>query len=599
MRARRTLDWVLRRARTTWRGLSASGFGRVGQAIVPAGGLQAAVELLGTGRPSERRGHPLGTARIGCPITGQTRGGRLSACRQEGRDEQGTAPGGNVSGGRNPRTSARVPTQQAGVPAPRPSPVASTRYRGVSGKSRPRQARVPVPHLARSLSVVLLACCATAMSASEEVSKDFQKSVALTGGRSLKVEHWQGNVTIRTQAKGEAEIHASMKCSSEKLEDAREGCDRIKVLVEESSSGVWVRTVPPGNDFFNGRRSLSFALNFDITMPETAPLEVHTRFGSVTVTDLHAPATIQTNNGKVVFTGGRGKQRIEDNFGNVEVTRNDGDVTIVDSNGKVTASDVTGTLEVHDNFGDINATNIGKRLDVNSANGDVTATNVTGPVNISNSFGKVTVRDAKADVWVQDQNGAVEVTGVTGTADLRATFGPMRFSRIGKGVTVHGQQSEITGDTVGGPATVDLNFGGIELHNVKGGVRAMAGQANIRLSDIGGEVYAGTSFGSVTVEDVAEPITVDNHQGSVTVRAKAAKKCQPISLTTGFGPMKVFVAPGAGYDVTAKVSFGTITAEPAMTVTGQVGGESLTGKIGGGGCMLKLVNQQGNIDILK
>jgi hypothetical protein len=49
-------------------------------------------------------------------------------------EELGTAPCRNASGGRNPRTSARVPALQAGVPAPRPSPVASTRYRRVSGK---------------------------------------------------------------------------------------------------------------------------------------------------------------------------------------------------------------------------------------------------------------------------------------------------------------------------------------------------------------------------------------------------------------------------------------------------------------------------------
>jgi hypothetical protein len=449
------------------------------------------------------------------------------------------------------------------------------------------------------ISILWLACCVTALCADEEVSRDFQKSVALTGGRSLRVEHWQGNLTIHTQTKGEVAIHASLKCSSERVEDAREGCDRIRILVEESSSGVWVRTEPPARDFFNGRRSLSMSLNIDIIMPETAPLDVRTHFGSVKVTDLHAPATIATNNGKVVFTGGRGKQRIEDSFGDVEVTRNDGDVTIVDSNGRVTASDVTGTLDVRDNFGDINVTNIGKRLDVNAGNGDVTATNVTGPVSINNSFGKVTVREAKADVTVHHENGGVEATGVAGTADLRTTFGPIKFSRIGKGATVHGQNSEITGDTVGGPATVDTSFGGIELHNVKGGARATAGNATIRLADIGGEVYAKTSFGGVTVEDVAEPITVDNESGSVTVRAKAGKKCQPISLTTSFGPIKVFVAQGMGYDVTARASFGRITSEPAVTVNGQVGGESLTGKIGAGGCMLKLMNQSGNIDIVR
>jgi hypothetical protein len=436
------------------------------------------------------------------------------------------------------------------------------------------------------------------MCAREEVTRDFQKSVALSGGRSLRIEHSQGNITIHTQAKGEVEIRASIKCSADRAADARNWCGQIKILVEESSSGVWVRTEYPHSDFFNGRRGLSYSLSYDITMPETAPLEVRNRFGTVSVTGLHAPATINNNNGKVLFIGGRGRQRIENSFGDVEVARNEGDVTIVNTNGLVTAVDVTGAVDLRNHFGDVRATNVGRRVDINAGNSNVTVTNAGGTANVSDSFGRVTVRDAKSDVTVENQNGVVEATGVVGTADLRTSFEAVRFSRIGKGVTVHASNSTITGDTVGASAVVDTSFGGIELRGVKGGARATAGNANIRLTDIGGEVYAKTSFAGVTVEDAEGPITVDNGSGSVTVRAKSSKKCQPIALNTTFGPIRVGVAQGVGYDVTARTSFGHITSEPAMTVNGQVGGDSLTGKIGGGGCVLKLTDQNGSIEIV-
>jgi len=445
--------------------------------------------------------------------------------------------------------------------------------------------------------LLLVACCAMA-SARQEVTWDFQRTAALTGGRSFRIENSLGNISIHTQAKGEVEIHASIKCSSDRMEDARDGCDRIKIHLEESSSGVWVRTEYPHGDFFNGRHNLSYSVSYDITMPETAPLEVRNRFGAVSVSDLHAPANIDNGNGRILFTGGRGRQRMENSFGDVEVARNDGDVTIVNANGQVTASDVTGALDVRNRFGDIRAANIGKRLDISAGNGNVTATNLGGTATIGDSFGKVTVRDAKGDVTVQNQNGLVDVTGVTGTADLRTSFDAVRFSRIDKGVTVRAQNSTVTGDTVGASAVVDTNFGGIELHGVKGGARATAGNSNIRLTDIGGEVYVKTSFGGVTVEDVAGPITVDGQNVSVTVRAKGAKKCQPISLSSSFGPIRVTVAQGVGYDVTAKTSFGRIVSQPAILVNGQIGGDSLTGRIGGGGCELKLANQNGNIDIV-
>ena len=472
---------------------------------------------------------------------------------------------------------------------------ATSGFRSLGRQQRPHH----VPKTSRAiLSLILLASCATAMSAREEVSRDFQKSLPLTGGRSLKVEHAQGNIVIHTHSKGQVDIHASIKCSSDRVDDARQWCDGIKVLVDENSSGVSVRTQLPDSGFFHGRRNFSWAVNLDIDMPDTAPLEARSHFGSVTVVDLHAPAIVATNNGNVLFTGGRGKQRIENSFGNVEVARNDGDVTIVNSNGAVTASEITGALDVRDNFGEIKASNIGKRLDVNAGNGNVTVTDVTGPTVISDSFGKVTVRDTKADVTVRNENGAVEVTGVNGMADLHTSFGPIRFSRIAKGLTVRGQNSEITGDTVGGGAVVDTSFGGIDVRAVKGAARLTDQNGSVRASDVGGEIYAKTSFGGIAVEDAAGPITADNQSGSIAVRARAATRCQPIALTTSFGPIKVAVAKGAGYDVTARVSFGRISVEPSMVVSGQVGGESVNGKIGGGGCELKLNDQNGNIDIV-
>jgi hypothetical protein len=54
-----------------------------------------------------------------------------------------------------------------------------------------------------------------------------------------------------------------------------------------------------------------------------------------------------------------------------------------------------------------------------------------------------------------------------------------------------------------------------------------------------------------------------------------------------------------GYNVTARTTFGRIHSEPDLTISGSVGGDVLTGKIAGGGCELKLTDQNGSIDILK
>jgi hypothetical protein len=448
---------------------------------------------------------------------------------------------------------------------------------------------------------ILAVCCAALVNCwpafgRDESSRDFKKSVALPSGRNLRIEHSLGNITVRSQPKNEVEIQATIKCSAETAELARTCVNEIKIAVEESAAGVLVRTEYPER---RNQHNLSQTVRYDITIPETAPLEIRDRFGAVDVSNLHAPATINNGNGSVKLTGGRGRQRIDNSFGAVEVLNNDGEVTVVNGNGDVTASGITGALDITNRFGNVRIANVGRGLIVHNGNGTVEAAHVTGIANLSNSFGGVIVSDAKSDLTVQNQNGEIGATDIAGTADLHTSFGGVKFARIGKGLTVRGANSTIVGDTVGGSATVETSFGSIDLRGVKGGVRAMAGTSSIRLTGIGGEVYAKTSFGGVTVEDAGGPVTVDNQTGSVTVISKPGQRCQPVRLQTSFGPLRVTVPRDAGYDVIARTSFGHIHSEPEMVVSGMLTTDQISGKIGSGGCELRLMDQNGNIDILK
>jgi len=119
------------------------------------------------------------------------------------------------------------------------------------------------------------------------------------------------------------------------------------------------------------------------------------------------------------------------------------------------------------------------------------------------------------------------------------------------------------------------------------------------MSGIGGEAFAKTSFGGVSMDDIGGPITVEDQNGSITVASRPGQRCQPVIAQTSFSPIRVTVPQGAGYDVSAKTSFGRIHSEPEMTVSGALGADSVTGKIGAGGCELRLTDQNGNIDIVK
>lgn len=447
----------------------------------------------------------------------------------------------------------------------------------------------------RVTDLLLICCCALMAYGRETYERDFQKTVDLGGGRTLRVENSNGGVTVRAQAGSQASIRATIRCSAPSADQARDFANQIQIHVDESGSGANVRTEYPSN----WRGNISYSVDYEITMPESAPLEIRNHFGPVNVENAHAGAMIVNNNGQVTLSAGRGPQRIENSFGDVEVRSNEGDVTIRNGNGRVVASDIRGTVDLTNRFGDIRLTNIGRGLTVHNNNGNIEATNVGGVTIITNSFGRVVATDVKADLRVQNQNGDVRANDVAGSAELATSFAPIQFSRIAKTLTVHASNSMITGDTVGESATVETSFGGVDLRGVKGSARVTAGNSSIRLTGVGGEAFAKTSFSGVAITDAGGPITVENANGSVTVEPKASQRCKPISLRTSFGPIRFTAIEGVGYNVTAKTSFGRIHSEPEMTVSGEISNADLITKIGGGGCELRLMDQNGDIDILK
>lgn len=447
------------------------------------------------------------------------------------------------------------------------------------------------------INLLLLCCCALSAAPRDEYKRDFQKTAALVGGKMLRIEHSLGNLNIRTHAAGQVAIQAVIRCSARTAEEARAWADRVQITVDESASGVSIRTIYPRSEGRNN--NLSFSVDYDIAMPAISPLDVRNRFGSVTVANLQAVAIINNANGRVTLSGGKGTQRVENSFGNVEVRTNAGDVTIRNGNGNVTASDVTGAVDVTNRFGATRVSNAGRGLTIHSNNGDIDAGAVTGITLITNTFGRVTVTDAKGDLTVDNQNGNVQATGVTGAANLRTTFAKVNASRIGKVLVVRAANSAVVADTVGESATVETTFGSVDLRGVKGGARVTAQNSGVRLAGIGGEVFAKSTFASVDVSDAAGPITVENQNGSVMAEARPGQRCQPISLSTTFSPIRVALPAGSGYNVTARTSFGKVHSEHEITISGDFAPGTLTGKLSGGGCELRLMGQNGNIDILR
>jgi DUF4097 and DUF4098 domain-containing protein YvlB len=125
-----------------------------------------------------------------------------------------------------------------------------------------------------------------------------------------------------------------------------------------------------------------------------------------------------------------------------------------------------------------------------------------------------------------------------------------------------------------------------------------AANGAVKASGIRGGAHVRTSFGAVPLDEVAGALDVENQNGGVEASLQG-QPCRPVAIRTSFSALRVRVPGDASYAVAAKTSFGKIRSDFPMTVSGEVGGDSLSGNIGGGACSMRLTNNNGSIEILK
>lgn len=470
--------------------------------------------------------------------------------------------------------------------------------------------------------------------AREEYTRVFDKTVSVQSGQRFILEHSLGDIEIRTHNRPDVVIHADIRVSASDWNDARSFADNIAILVEPSSSLLSVRTrYPERPQSFFGTRNISYTVRYDITMPETLPVEVRSSFGAVSVTGVKAACDIKASHGDLLFRDGRGNQRLVNSFASIRISNNNGDVAIENGNGAVTASSVTGALTLRDRFGSVTVSDVSKGAKIVNNNGSVDLVDSGGPSSVDNSFGAVNVSNLKGDLVVNNTNGKVEANNVSGSATLNSGFGAIRFSNIGGAVSVNNRNGSVSGRNASGSVKVNSSFGQVDVGDIRGGADITAsngtvnvtnvtgstavrtsfglvhventgsltvrnGNAGVKASGIKGDATVNTSFGPVLLDGVGGAVSVGNQNGVVDVVVTGAS-CRPIEIHTSFSPVRLQLPDHASYRVTASTSFGKIKSDLPLNVSGNLAADSITGTIGGGQCPLQISNRNGDISITK
>lgn len=175
----------------------------------------------------------------------------------------------------------------------------------------------------------------------------------------------------------------------------------------------------------------------------------------------------------------------------------------------------------------------------------------------------------------------------------------------GGGVKVGDLDGRVSARTSGGSIDLGKITGDVEAHTSGGSVALEEGAGAVKLGTSGGNIRVGravgqtdlnTSGGSIEIQSVESPLNASTSGGSVNATIAGPMKGDCVLSTSG-GRVRVRVDANAAFQLDASTSGGAVRAE-GLTITidkGGAGRSRLSGKVNGGGPLLKLRSSGGDV----
>ena len=266
---------------------------------------------------------------------------------------------------------------------------------------------------------------------------------AVRNGARLLMRADFGSITVHTGQSNRVECRIRLRVFKLSEDEAKSFFRSVELTAHQLEGGGLSisERYPPQHD-----RSGWSAADFDFTVPRRFNLDMETKGGNVTVSNL------------------------------------DGELRASTAGGNIQTGDISGPVRVETAGGDINVGNIGRRLMAKTAGGSIRANDIKGDATLETSGGEITAGFIEGAVHAQTSGGDIGLRGATGPVSAQTAGGQIQIGQCG---------ASIHAETAGGS---------IHLQGAKGGVVAQTAGGSIDLYRMQSMVRAATAAGRILAE---------------------------------------------------------------------------------------------------
>ncbi|MFQ5603639.1 MAG: DUF4097 domain-containing protein [bacterium] len=308
-----------------------------------------------------------------------------------------------------------------------------------------------------------------------EITKNF----TVKPGGTLRIYDVRGDVRIETWAQNKVTANEIKKMDVFTREEAETVLKKSAASYEQRGNVVEIGGEYHSRDWITS--------TFEVKVPKTFNVDIETRGGDLSVTDLIGDVDLKTSGGDI---------DLDDIDGEIDARTSGGDITVMNSKQRV---------NLKTSGGDLRLKNIGGPLLAKTSGGDIILTQSEDKVDLNTSGGDIEITDAGGTVKAHTSGGDIDVNTSRGAVEVHTSGGDLVLRNIGGSLEASTSGGDIEGRSIKGNADVSTSGGSIKMKDVQGGVRAKTAggdlDVEITLTDFAKEhgVYMRTAGGEISL----------------------------------------------------------------------------------------------------
>jgi hypothetical protein len=278
-----------------------------------------------------------------------------------------------------------------------------------------------MPKISRIIATAGVLAAFTA-SASAKIERVVEKTFQVQPGVHLKASTSGGDVRITSSSGSVVTVVAKEHIRASSEAEADEVLKKLDLTIAQNGNEV-VASASCGSSGFHFGSWPPVQVDFLITVPVSASVELKTSGGDVVVGDLAGEVRAHTSGGDVKLGSIGGEIDASTSGGNVSLVEGRGNVRLSTSGGNVSVDHIVGTAVLKTSGGDIKIESVENTLMAETSGGDVKAGfkgALKGDCELSTSGGEVRAtvsRDAAFHLDASTSGGEVNASGLTITID--------------------------------------------------------------------------------------------------------------------------------------------------------------------------------------